>query len=72
MSKMTVAELIAKLETFDQQSQVAMSKDEEGNGYYEDIYPEPTSGMVVLYPGGYEKEIDELEDYEETDEDGIE
>ncbi len=60
--KMTVGELIAQLEKFDADTQVAQSQDSEGNGYSPYIEPELCCGVVILYPGGMD-EIDELEDY---------
>lgn len=66
--KMTVGELVEKLQALDQDKQVAMSQDSEGNGYSALIEPEEVCNVVVLYPGHMD-EIDELEDYEDEEED---
>lgn len=65
--KMTVGELIAQLEKFDGDMQVAMSQDSEGNGFSPYIEAEEESNVVILWPGGM-GEIDELEDYEDDEE----
>ena len=73
MNGPTVDELITNLRRFGGKTKVALSKDEEGNGYYENIYPELQNGVVVLYPGGFEKDLEEINGYvyEEEDEQAI-
>jgi hypothetical protein len=68
MEKMTVEQLIIELEKMPQDMQVVLSSDEEGNNYYQGIYPERQNGFVVLYPGGYPEELDEIEGYENSEE----
>lgn len=65
--KITVGELIAQLETFDHDTQVALSQDEEGNGFSAFVGPELYCGVVVLFPSGMQ-DIDELEDFVDDEE----
>lgn len=63
MTKITIEELIEKLEKYPSDMQVILSGDEEGDVYYEDIIPENSNNLVVLYPVGTSIEIDEAEDF---------
>jgi hypothetical protein len=56
---MTVAELIANLETLDPEFEVYVSSDEEGNDYHLLMDIEPNMQAVVFYPGG--ASFDEIE-----------
>lgn len=66
---MKVKDLIVKLQEFDPESNVAVSSDEEGNEYYEGIYPEKQNGLLVIYPGGARLDLEEVEGYVPEDED---
>ena len=63
MSK-TVAELIKELQELPQDLPVIMSRDEEGNGYSDeiDVTCEDILGFVTLYPGRMQ-EIDEIDGF---------
>ena len=64
--KVTVAELIYELQKYPLEMQVAMSRDEEGNGFSASIEVAKDSNILVLWPGHMD-EIDELADYEEEE-----
>lgn len=65
---MTVGQLIRKLQVFDENMQVAVSRDEEGNGFSGYVEPEEDHGIVVIWPSGF-GELDELDDYVPDEED---
>lgn len=69
METVTIRELIKELAKYPPDMPVVISRDEEGNGFYEGIYPESEGGIVILWPGGAEKELDEIEGFEREDED---
>lgn len=66
--KVTAAELIMALEQLDPDTQIVMSQDEEGNGFSEYIEVGEEHGVAILWPGGM-RDLEEVEDYEETEED---
>lgn len=69
MIKLTVGELIAKLEKFPVDMQVAQSIDEEGNSFHNNIDVEESNGIVILWPAGYGLDLEEFQDYKDDEDD---
>lgn len=69
MQYVSVSELMEELTKYPDDLQIVLSIDEEGNGYHEGIYPEVQNGLLVLYPGGPQLDIDEVDGYIDEDED---
>lgn len=60
---MKVSELIKQLEDLNPEMNLAMSTDEEGNGFHEEVEVAESNGLAVLWPCGGQLELDEVEGY---------
>lgn len=67
--RMTVGELIEKLDHFPEDMQVVFSSDQEGNGFYGETKPERHDNLVVLYPQHYSQDLDEFRDFKDDEDD---
>lgn len=65
--KITVEELVQKLEQFPDDMQVLLSADEEGNTFYSGVDVENHNNIIVLYPSGSPMDIDEAENFQDEE-----